>query len=377
MSKKIMVTESTMPPFAEYANEIAELWQSKWLTNNGAKTQELTQQLQDYLGIDHLSLVTNGHMALELALMALGVQDGEVITTPFTFASTTHAIVRNGLTPVFADIDPETFTLDPTKVEALITPQTRAIMPVHIYGNVCDVEAFERLGKKYHLKVIYDGAHSFGCQYKGKSLASYGDAVTYSFHATKLFNTIEGGAVVVRDDATKTRVEQMKNFGLADGVPVEVGINGKLNEFSAAMGICNLRHLDAAIAARQTRVRAYRKQLGAIPGVQVNPVQAAAEPNAAYFPVIFHDVDGRTRDRVFDRLAEEGINARKYFSPLTSDSPGIASRFTVQITPIAADYANRVLTLPLYPDLAISDLLRITAIIREVCGVKTQSVANG
>ncbi|WP_125980753.1 DegT/DnrJ/EryC1/StrS family aminotransferase [Loigolactobacillus iwatensis] len=363
MSKKILVTESTMPSLTEYIEEITDLWQSKWLTNEGVKVQKLTKQLKNYLEVDSLSLVTNGHTALELALAAFDLHGGEVITTPFTFISTTNAICRAGLTPVFANIDPETFTLDPAKVEALITPRTKAILPVHIYGNACDVEAFADLATKYNLKLIYDGAHSFGTKYFGKSLGQFGDITTYSFHATKLFNTIEGGAIVANDEQIHNRLTQLKNFGLKNGEPVEIGLNGKMNEFSAAMGLCNLRQNDAMIEQRKMRYQYYYERLQNIPGIQLNPQQNGIESNAAYFPVLFHDTFGCCRETIIDRLMKQNIFPRKYFYPLTSESPSIQNNYPIQATPIAHDYAQRVLTLPLYPNLEFEIIDQICQII--------------
>lgn len=247
----ILVTRSSMPPMEEYIEEIKELWETHWLTNMGAKHKQFQADLTDYLGVDHVELLTNGHMALELTLQAMNLQ-GEVITTPFTFASTTHAIVRNGLTPVFCDIDPVTYTMDAGKIESLITDRTCAIMPVHVYGNVCDVEEIDRIANKYELKVIYDAAHSFGETYKGKGIGTFGNASCFSFHATKVFNSIEGGAVCYKDEELGEKLYQLKNFGIHNAEEVTgVGANAKMNEFCAAMGLCNLRHVEEEIAKRK------------------------------------------------------------------------------------------------------------------------------
>lgn len=251
MQQKILVTRSSMPELEEYVEEIRDIWKTHWLTNMGEKHRRLQRELKDYLKVENVELLTNGHMALEMAIQAMNLQ-GEVITTPFTFASTTHAIVRNGLTPVFCDIDPQNFTLDVSKIEALITDKTCAIVPVHVYGNMCDVEAIEEIAKKYGLKVIYDAAHAFGVTYKGKGAGSFGDASCFSFHATKVFNTIEGGAVCFKDKELGRRLYNLKNFGIRDEETVEsVGANAKMNEFQAAMGLCNLRHVDEEIGKRK------------------------------------------------------------------------------------------------------------------------------
>lgn len=257
----ILVTRSSMPDFEEYTNEIKDIWQSHWLTNMGVKHQQLQKELQNYMGVEKIDLMVNGHFALELSLQALNLQ-GEVITTPFTFASTTHAIVRNGLTPVFCDIDPVTYCMDVTKIEDLITDKTCAIMPVHVYGHICDVEEIERIARKHDLKVIYDAAHAFGVKYKGNGIGSYGDVSCYSFHATKVFNTIEGGCVCYHDEDFGRKLYELKNFGIHGPETVEaVGANAKMNEFCAAMGLCNLRHVDNEIAKRKAVVERYREHL--------------------------------------------------------------------------------------------------------------------
>ena len=251
MTEKILVTRSSMPDFDEYINEIKPMWESHWLTNMGPKHKLFQQQLIEYMGVENIELFTNGHMSLELTLQAMNLR-GEVITTPFTFASTTHAIVRNGLTPVFCDIDPDTMTIDTDKLEQLITDKTCAIMPVHVYGNICDIEEIERIAHKYEIKVIYDAAHTFGETYKGVGIGTFGDASCFSFHATKVFNSIEGGAVCFKDKHLGEKLYDLKNFGIHGPEEVDaVGANAKMNEFCAAMGICNLRHVDEEIAKRK------------------------------------------------------------------------------------------------------------------------------
>lgn len=363
---KILVTKSSMPEFDEYCEEIKDLWESHWLTNMGAKHQQLQNELEDFLGIEHVVLYANGHLALENVIAALNLpKGGEVITTPFTFASTTHAIVRNGLVPVFCDIREDDYTIDTDQIEVLITDNTVAIVPVHVYGNICNVEEIDLLAKKYGLKVIYDAAHAFGVKYKGVSSACFGDASMFSFHATKVFNTIEGGCVCFKNDSWVKLLNDMKNFGINGPESVEyVGGNAKMNEFQAAMGICNLRHLNEEIAKRKKVVERYRRRLEGIDGVKLSVVQKNVESNYAYFPVVF-DGYKYTRNEVFEKLSEVGIGARKYFYPLTNSFECYRNYPTANIssTPIAQHVALRVLTLPLYADLDINDVDRICDII--------------
>lgn len=362
--KKILVTRSSMPELDEYMNEIADMWETHWLTNMGPKHKQFQQKLQEYMNVDNIDLFTNGHMALELTLQAMNLQ-GEVITTPFTFASTTHAIIRNGLTPVFCDIDPVTFTIDTDKLESLVTDRTCAIMPVHVYGNICNIEEIERIAHKHELKVIYDAAHTFGETYKGQGIGSFGDASCFSFHATKVFNSIEGGAVCFKDKRLGDILYELKNFGIHGPEEVSaVGANAKMNEFCAAMGLCNLRHVDEEIAKRKKVVERYRSHLEGIEGLQLNVIQKDVEPNYAYFPVIFEEKQfGASRAEVFDKLAENGIGARKYFYPLTNTFSAFHRQFDVLETPVALHISKRVLTLPLYADLSMEDVDRICEII--------------
>lgn len=364
MAKRILVTRSSLPLQEEYIAEIADIWDSHWLTNMGGKHQKLQQALQQYFGVEQVELFTNGHMALELSLQALNLQ-GEVITTPFTFASTTHAIVRNGLTPVFCDIDPVDYTMDTEKLEALITDRTCAIMPVHVYGHVCNVEKIEQIAKKYGLKVIYDAAHTFGVTYKGKSTAAFGDVSCFSFHATKVFHTIEGGAACFKDSELGRRLYQLKNFGIRDSEHVDgVGANAKMNEFCAAMGLCNLRHLDTELAKRKAVVEQYRKLLSGVDGLQLSPIQQDVVPNYAYFPVLFEARDfGATRNEVFEALAKAGIGARKYFYPLTNTFDCFHNAYDVEETPVALHVSKNILTLPLYADLPLEDVKQICDIV--------------
>ena len=366
MDNNILVTRSSMPSMEEYIEEIRSIWDSHWLTNMGEKHKALQAELQKYMGVPAVELLTNGHMALELSLQAMNLQ-GEVITTPFTFASTTHAIVRNGLEPVFCDIDPETYTMDVTQIERLITDRTCAILPVHVYGNVCNIEEIERIAHKYELKVLYDAAHTFGETYKGQGIGNFGDASCFSFHATKVFNTIEGGAVCYRDPDMGRRLYELKNFGIHGPEEVDaVGANAKMNEFCAAMGLCNLRHVDEEIAKRRAVVERYREHLEGVDGLRLNAQQPEVRSNYAYFPVVFDEnLFGASRNEVMDALAQNGIGARKYFYPLTNTFECFHGKYDVDATPVALHVAKRVLTLPLYADLSMEDVDRICKIVLE------------
>ena len=366
MSEIINVTRSSIPEFEEYCEEIRSIWDSHWLTNMGEKHQQLEQGLKDYFNVPEVALLTNGHLALETAIEAFNLK-GEIITTPFTFASTTHAIVRCGCTPVFCDIDPVTYTMDASKIEALISDKTVAIMPVHVYGNICDVEEIDRIAKKYDLKVIYDAAHAFGVSKDGVSAACFGDASMFSFHATKVYNTIEGGALCFKDVSLKQRVNDLKNFGIHGPEDVlYVGGNAKMNEFCAAMGICNLRHVDEWIEQRKTAVERYRQRLSGVEGIVICKGQPGVKENYAYFPALF-DGYKYSRDEVFARLAEHNIIARKYFYPITNSfdcykgQPG----FNPEATPVAKFMGDRVLCLPLYAGLSLEEVDRICNIILE------------
>lgn len=364
--EKILVTRSSLPSYEEYIEMIKPIWDSAWMTNMGDFHKRLEQELKEYMGVDRLVLFVNGHMALEMAIQALDLT-GEVITTPFTFASTTHAIVRNGLTPVFCDINPVDYTMDADKIEALITDKTTAIIPVHVYGNICDVDKIETIAKKHGLKVIYDAAHTFGERYKGKSVAEFGDASIFSFHATKVFNTIEGGAVAFTEEWMDHRLNCLKNYGIVDQDHVVwVGGNAKMNEFQAAMGLCNLRHLDEEIEKRRMAAGRYHENLGGVKGLKLPAYKEGLTPNYAYFPVIF-DGFGADRNQVYDYLAKHNIFPRKYFYPLTNAFQCYEGRFSTEDTPVAVYMADRVLTLPLYADLSLESVDRISGLIKE-CG---------
>lgn len=364
MSKQILVTRSSMPTFEEYCNEIKELWETHLLTNMGAKHKQLEKDLLNYLKTANITLFTNGHLALECIIAAFDFpKGGEVITTPFTFASTTHAIVRNGLKPVFCDINSEDFTIDVSKIENLITEKTCAIVPVHVYGNLCNVEEIEKIAKKYNLKVIYDAAHTFGVEKNGIGVSNFGDASMFSFHATKVFNTIEGGAVTYNDSTLKKRLNDLKNFGITGPESVEyVGGNAKMNEFQAAMGICNLRHIDGEILKRKAIVERYRERLENIEGIKLSIIQEGVKSNYAYFPVVFDNYK-YTRGEIFEKLGEGNIIARKYFYPLINDFECYRDKYSSNETPVAKHIADRVLCLPLYADLELEVVDRICDII--------------
>ena len=353
MNKKhetpIMVTRSSLPPLEEYVEMLKPIWESAWLTNMGEYHEELKRQLKRFLKATELELFVNGHMALELALQAMNLQ-GEVITTPFTFASTTHAIVRNGLTPVFCDINDRDYTMDAEKIEGLITEKTCAIVPVHVYGNICDVDRIHEIAQKHGLKVIYDAAHAFGEELDGTGVGQFGDASMFSFHATKVFHSIEGGAVVFQDEALKDLLYQLKNFGITGYESVEyVGANGKMNEFQAAMGLCNLRHIEGEIEKRSRLARHYRERLSGIPGIRLCEENPRIKYNYAYMPVVF-DGYGADRDQIFEALKEHNIFARKYFYPCVNSYQCYREQFQAEDTPVAARIASQVLTLPLYAD---------------------------
>lgn len=359
MDKKILVTQSSIPLFEEYTKEIKSIFETKWLTNMGEKHNELEEKLKKYLNVDNITLFTNGHMALLSVIHCMNFpKGGEVITTPFSFSSTTHAIVENGLKPVFCDINETDYTIDVGKIEELITEKTVAIIPVHVYGNVCNVEEIEKIAKKHNLKVIYDAAHVFGVKYKGKSIACYGDASMFSFHATKVFNTIEGGSVVYKNPEMKTKLNNYKNFGIIDQEHVvDIGINAKMNEFCAAMGICNLRHLDDEIQKRKQVFNRYIERLSGIEGLNIPQVQKDVTPNYAYFPVVFDkNIFGKSRDEIIKKLGENNIYARKYFYPLISEYDCYKDKYSSESTPVAKRISQNVLTIPMYANLNLEDV---------------------
>jgi dTDP-4-amino-4,6-dideoxygalactose transaminase len=366
MERAILVTRSTLPTIEEYVSEIREIWDTHWLTNMGTKHKELQAKLLNFLDIENIDLFTNGHMALELSLQAMNFSRGsEVITTPFTFASTTHAIVRNGLEPVFCDIDPNDYTIDVAKIEALITDRTSAIMPVHVYGNICGIEEIHRLAKKYGLKVIYDAAHAFGERYKGQGIGGFGDVSCFSFHATKVFNSIEGGASCFHDKELGLELYRLKNFGIRGPETVDgVGANAKMNEFCAAMGLCNLRHIDEEIKKRKTVYERYMSNLEGTDGIQLNYIQKDVDSNYAYFPIMINEkVFGMSRNEILIKLSKNDIGARKYFYPLTNSFDCFHGKYDPNLTPIALRISKRILALPLYPELEEKEVDRICGII--------------
>lgn len=363
--ERINVTQASLPKFEDYIVEIASLFESHWLTNYGEKSQLLRKQLTEYLDVDNFFLFVNGHLALELALQALDLE-GEVITTPFTFASTTHAIVRNNLTPVFCDIRESDFTIDVDKMESLITEKTSAILPVHVYGNICQVEKIEKLADKYNLKVIYDAAHAFSEEYKGKRVGNFGDISMFSFHATKVFNTIEGGGLCFKDPDLEKKFYGLSNFGIFGEDEIElVGSNAKMNEFQAAMGICNLRNVDDDIARRKVLSEEYDEYFADIPGIRVNGKQRDVKRNYSYYPIIIDErICHVSREEIIEELKKENIFPRKYFYPLTNEYGCYQQKNDSKIlTPVAHEISRRVLTLPLYPGLTDEQGAKIAKLI--------------
>ncbi|MCR5789430.1 MAG: DegT/DnrJ/EryC1/StrS family aminotransferase [Lachnospiraceae bacterium] len=364
--EKILVTRSSMPSIEEYMEELRSVWDSRYLTNMGVKHEELKEALKAYLKVDNIELFTNGHNAIELSLQAFALK-GEVITTPFTFASTTHAIVRCGLKPVFCDINPKDYTMDPGRIRELITDRTCAILPVHVYGNICRVDEIDRIAKEYGLKVIYDAAHAFGESLDGRGIGTFGDASCYSFHATKVFHTIEGGAVCFgnREKAFGEMLYLLKDFGISRENNVEaVGTNAKLNEFCAVMGLCNLRHIAEEIARRKKVSERYDRNLQGIPGLTLRKAQPGLTMNYGYYPILFNkEIFGLSRDEAAEILSANGIFARKYFYPTTNAFDCYRGIFDPAETPVAKQISEQVLTLPLFADLPLEEVDRICSII--------------
>lgn len=363
-NKKILVTQSSMPELDEYVEEIKSIFETKWLTNRGEKHKKLEEELAKYLKVKNMSLYTNGHLALYVALKSLDLK-GEVITTPFSFASTTHAIVQNGLKPVFCDINENDYTIDVNKIENLITEKTCAIVPVHVYGHVCDVKKIEEIAKKYNLKVVYDAAHVFGVEIDGQGIGSFGDISMFSFHATKVFNTIEGGGLAYNNSELRDKLEKLKNFGINGPEKVEyVGTNAKMNEFQAAMGLCNLRHIDSELEKRKKVYNRYIERLSSVKGIKLPIKQDKVKQNYAYLPVVFDkEIFGKSRDEVKEQLEKENIFTRKYFYPVINDYKCYSNMYDSNDTPIAKKISEKVLTLPMYADLKIDDVDRICNII--------------
>lgn len=362
---RILVTRTSMPSYQEYIEAIKPLWDSHWITNMGKYHSELEENLKRYLEVPYISLMVNGHMALEMVIQAFGFDEGaEVITTPFTFISTTHAIVRNGLKPVFCDVKPEDGTIDETKIEALITEKTVAILPVHVYGNVCNVEEIQKIADKYSLKVIYDAAHAFGVKYREKGIGSYGDASIFSFHATKVFNTIEGGAVTFSDSDLYERLYNLKNFGIrSEELVVQVGANAKMNEFSAIMGLCNLRNIDQVIEERKKRYIIYEQKLKNIKGINILYGDNVGTKNYAYLPITVNDEYGISRDKLYDILRQNNIFSRKYFYPLSTEHSCYKGLYNDTNLKNAEKLAKKILVLPFYAELEVEKIERIVNII--------------
>lgn len=354
--KNIYVTQPTLPPLNEFIPYLQQIWDNKILTNGGPFHQQLEKALCEYLGVEHISLFTNGTIALITALQALRIT-GEVITTPYSFVATSHSLLWNGIKPVFSDINPDTFNLDPAKFEAAITPHTTAIMPVHCYGHPCDVEAIQKIADNYNLKVIYDASHAFAVQDAHGSLLRHGDLSVLSFHATKVFNTFEGGAIVCPDAKTKVRIDQLKNFGHVGEVTVVApGINGKMSEFNAALGLLQLKYVDQALAKRKKIDGEYRERLKSVRGVHCLNDAGEKVANYAYFPILVQPDYPISRDDLYQRLKDHGIHPRRYFYPLISDFPmyrGLPSSHRENL-PVATAAAQQVLCLPIYPDLDMS-----------------------
>ena len=365
-NKKVYVAKSSMPPYKEYIEAIKPLWESHWLTNMGEFHQKLEQKLKIYLDVPELSLMVNGHMALELAIQAMGFPKGsEIITTPFTFISTTHAIIRNGLEPIFCDVKLEDGTIDEDKIEEKITEHTVAIVPVHVYGNVCNIDRIQQIAEKYNLKVIYDAAHAFGVKYKGRGIGSYGDASIFSFHATKVFNTIEGGAVTFTNNMLYEKLYNLKNFGIrGEEIVAEVGANAKMNEFCAIMGLCNLNHIETILKRRKYIYNRYKENLADIKGIRFLERNKDANENHSYFPILIEDDYGISRDELYKNLKKDSIYTRKYFYPITADYICFKGEFQIYNLNNARGISRKILTLPLYNDLKIEDISYITKMIR-------------
>lgn len=362
--EKMYTARPSLPPVDEYIKRIRDIWESKWLTNIGEQHNEFERKLKEYLRVENVSLFVNGHMALEMVIQAMGLS-GEVITTPYTFISTTHAIVRNGLKPIFCDIEESSYTIDTNKLESLITNKTSAIIPVHVYGNICNVEKIEEIAIKHNLKVIYDAAHAFGVEYKGKSIAEYGDASMFSFHATKVFHSVEGGAIVYKEKELGRKLYNLKNFGIrSEEIIEEIGANAKMNEFQAVMGICNLVYIDEWIKKRKDIVSYYYKCLNGCKGIRLNGEQMNVKRNYAYMPIlIIPEEYEMSRDQLYEIFKANDIYTRKYFYPLVTKAECYKELYDKGSTPIAESVAENILTLPLYTDMTHKDVDRVCDII--------------
>lgn len=359
--KPVFVTQPYLPPLEEFVPYLEQIWANKILTNGGQMHQQLEKELCAYLGVEHVALFNNGTIALLTALQALRVT-GEVITTPYSFVATSHSLLWNGIKPVFVDIDSQTLNLDPSKIEAAITPQTTAIMPVHCYGNPCAVEAIQKIADNYNLRIIYDAAHAFGVEDAGGSILRYGDLSVLSFHATKVFNTFEGGAIICPDAKTKQRINHLKNFGFVDEVTVVApGINGKMSEVNAAFGLLQLKHIDRALARRREIDSIYREQLREMKGIRLVEEASQIKANYSYFPILVEADYPLSRDELYLKLKGKDIFARRYFYPLISEFPMYRGMQSAQRSnlPVASEVAEKVLCLPIYPNLGKRELDRI------------------
>ena len=359
--RKINVTKSSMPSFEEYCEEIKSIWDTVHLTNMGPIHNRLKEQLKEYLKVENVELFVNGHLALYCAIKALKLK-GEIITTPFTFASTTNAIIQAGCTPIFCDVKAD-YTIDEEKIEKLITKDTVAILGVHVYGNVCAVDKIEEIAEKNNLKVIYDAAHAFGEEYDGKGIGSYGDVSMFSFHATKVFHTIEGGCLTFKDKLLAQELSRQRNFGIDGEVLENFGTNAKMNEFQAAMGICNLRHINKQLSLRKQAFKRYQHNLLSVKGITLICEQENVLRNYSYFPILIEKEYGKTRDEVIDKLKENGIIARKYFYPLVCENKEFNKDLLVN-TPIAKDFSRKVICLPLYAGLTNNEIDYIANILK-------------
>lgn len=368
LESPIYVTQPYLPPLAEFIPYLTKIWNSRVLTNGGPFHQQLEQALCKYLGVPHVSLFSNGTLALVTALQAHRIT-GEVLTTPYSFVATAHSLLWNGIKPVFVDIDPHTLNMDPARIEAAITPQTTAIMPVHCYGHPCDVQAIQKIADNYNLKVIYDAAHAFGVEDDGGSILRHGDLSVLSFHATKVFNTFEGGAIICPDARTKQRIDHLKNFGFVDEVTVVAsGINGKMSEINAAFGLLQLEHIDHALSRRREVDATYRRLLQGVRGIRCLDSSSETTTNCAYFPILVGPDYPMSRDDLYEELKRHRINPRRYFYPLISDFPmyrGLPSAARANL-PVAAAVAQQVLCLPIYPDLSHESIDAIADIIATV-----------
>ena len=367
LQKPITVTSPLLPDLGEFTTLLEDIWQRKWLTNSGHYHQELETALADYLGVPYVSLFTNGTLPLITGLQALGLRKGEVITTPYSFVATTHSMMWNGLTPVFADVDPITGNLDPAKVEAAVTPNTVAIMPVHVYGTPCDTAALQAIADRHGLKIIYDAAHAFGVRVNGQSVLAAGDMSTLSFHATKVYNTVEGGALVTKDSQIKDVADLMRNFGYEDEVTISaVGINSKMDEMRAAYGLITLRKVQDAIARRQQVASRYREALAGIEGIRLPDEQKGIRSNYSYFPIFVESCYGMSRDELYEKMKYGGVYGRRYFYPLISDFQpysGLPSANPENLT-VARSLADSVICLPIHHQLTEEDIETVIRLIR-------------